>query len=418
MTGTTIAGFFDDLTVVEIADRRNQYVGKLLADGGARVIQIEPLHGSGGRHVGPFVADQPDPNRSLDYWYYNAGKQSVCIDIDRPAGATLVSRLVAQADLFLESRLQDTLAAADLDYATNEARNGRLLQVSLTDFGQDGPWRDYLANDVAHLALGGQMASSGYSEPDVTPIGGQGHQAWHIAGALCMTSIMAALIERLTSGRGQYIDCSIHDCASICTEQAIPAWTYAGQVLYRNTGQHASVRRAAPSNIKAADGRWVNVVATQLTPPLWANILAWMVELGVEGELASPEYHDEVHRALRWREGSEIQEGMTRILARVNGYDAMHRAQGFGLTWSVVQAPEENYELAHWQQRNSFVPIDQPGAPKSVRMPRGPYLIEGTPFQPRAAAPALGADTDAVLTALLGCSQAELSAFRESKVIG
>ena len=72
-----MSGVYDGLTVVELADRRNQWAGKLLADGGARVIQIEPPGGGPGRWCGPFVDDRVDPGRCLDYWWYNTGKQSV-----------------------------------------------------------------------------------------------------------------------------------------------------------------------------------------------------------------------------------------------------------------------------------------------------------------------------------------------------
>ena len=170
-----MVGFFDGLLVIELADRRNQFVGKLLADGGSRVIQIEGSFGSPGRHCGPFVNDQIDPNKCLDYWYYNAGKESVQIDMANPGGGALVARLVEQADIFLESGLQEDLVPLGLDYGSLANRtNGHIIQVSVTDFGQTGPWRKLRANDHSHMALGGPMASSGYSDPTVTPIGGQG----------------------------------------------------------------------------------------------------------------------------------------------------------------------------------------------------------------------------------------------------
>ena len=79
-----MSGVYEGLTVVELADRRNQWAGKLLSDGGARVVQIEPVTGSAGRWCGPFVDDKVDPDRCLDYWWNNTGKQSVALDIERP----------------------------------------------------------------------------------------------------------------------------------------------------------------------------------------------------------------------------------------------------------------------------------------------------------------------------------------------
>src|SRR6202008_1127417 len=98
-----MSGVYDGLTVVELADRRNQWAGKLLADGGARVIQIEPLAGGPGRRCGPFVDDTGDPAVCLDSWWYNTGKQSVAADIARQPAQDLLRRLLARADVFLES---------------------------------------------------------------------------------------------------------------------------------------------------------------------------------------------------------------------------------------------------------------------------------------------------------------------------
>jgi len=97
-----MSGVYDGLTVVELADRRNQWAGKLLADGGARVIQIEPTNGSPARWCGPFVNDEVDPDRCLDYWWYNTGKQSVALDIGRQPAQDLLRQLLARADIFIE----------------------------------------------------------------------------------------------------------------------------------------------------------------------------------------------------------------------------------------------------------------------------------------------------------------------------
>src|SRR5436190_1079956 len=163
-----MSGVYEGLTVVELADRRNQWAGKLLSDGGARVIQIEPTGGSPGRWCGPFVEDKVDPDRCLDYWWNNTGKQSIAIDIERKPAQDLLRTLLGRADVFLESTRPGTLAKLGLDHGPL-ADSSALIYASLTDFGQDGPWRDLQMNDTAHLALGGQMSSSGYSDPNVTP---------------------------------------------------------------------------------------------------------------------------------------------------------------------------------------------------------------------------------------------------------
>src|SRR2546425_10981122 len=125
-----MSGVYEGLTVVELADRRNQWAGKLLSDGGARVIQIEPIEGSPGRWCGPFVDDKADPNRCLDYWWYNTGKQSVALDIARKPGQDLLRQLLARADIFVESERPGSLRECGLDHQSVSA-NTALIYASL-----------------------------------------------------------------------------------------------------------------------------------------------------------------------------------------------------------------------------------------------------------------------------------------------
>ena len=109
------------------------------------------MKGSPGRWCGPFVKDKADPNHCLDYWFNNTGKQSVAMDFERKPAQDLLRKLLAKADVFIESTAPGTLAKMGLDYASVAGNKG-LIYASLTDFGQDGPWRDLQMNDTAHLA--------------------------------------------------------------------------------------------------------------------------------------------------------------------------------------------------------------------------------------------------------------------------
>ena len=339
-----MSGVYDGLTVVELADRKNQWAGKLLADGGARVIQVEPPGGGSGRWCGPFVGDTVDPDRCLDYWWYNTGKQSVALDITRGPGQDLLRRLLTDADVFLESTAPGTLAAHGLDYASVSG-NRALIYASLTDFGQDGPWRDHQMNDPAHLALGGHMASSGYSDASATPIGGQGHQAWHMGCVFALHGITVALFDRMTTGEGQYIDVSIHDACSIGTEAAVPEWMYNGATLYRQTGMHAAARRQPDLELPTADGKYVIAVNQTFGDRGWAQLVEWMEEKGVAGELTDPKYRDEAVRMADYRQGTAVRDGIRRLIGACKGEEVFHRAQSYGISWGLVRAPEENYDV-------------------------------------------------------------------------
>jgi len=411
-----MTGVYEGLTVVELADRRNQWAGKLLSDGGARVIQIEPIDGSPGRWCGPFVDDKTDPDRCIDYWWNNTGKQSLAVDVSRPACARIVKALLARADIFLESTRPGTLEALGLHHAAVDS-NEKLIYASLTDFGQDGPWRDYAMNDHAHLALGGQMSSSGYSDPKTTPIGGQGHHAWHMGCAFLLHGITVALFDRMSSERGQYIDVSIHDACAIGTEAALPQWMYYGSTMNRQTGMHANPKRQPPLQLPTADGKYMIAVMQNLGARVWENLVKWMDEKGVAGELHDPKYQDEAYRTSEYRTGTVLRDAIARLIAASNGEECFHRAQSYGISWGLVHAAEENYDIPHYRQRDYWRSIEQPEIGRSIPYPRGPFSCDALGIEARARAPHLGEHTQHILTEDLGMSADAVAALRASGAI-
>ncbi len=412
-----MGGVFEGLTVIELADRRNQWAGKLLSDGGARVIQIEPVNGSEGRWCGPFVNDEPNPDRCIDYWWYNTGKQSLTVDLGRLPGQDLVRRLLLSADVFLESTRPGTLAASGLDYDSLKDANPGLIYTSVTDFGQDGPWVGLEMNDHAHLALGGQMASSGYSDPTATPIGGHGHQTWHLGCVFAVHGIALTLFDRLTSGLGQQIDVSIHDCCAMCTEGAVPQYLYDGNTLFRQTGMHAAARRQPDLELPTADGKYVMASTAVFGNHSWANLVKWMVEKGVAEDLTDEKYRDETIRAREYGQGTAIRDGIRRLVSVCDAEEAFHRAQSMGITWTVIHAPEENYDLPHFAQRGFWRDVEQEEIGRAVRFPRGPFLSDELQIEPRGRAPHLGEHTKQILKSDLGLSDTQIDSLAAAGVI-
>ena len=136
-------GPLSGLRVLELADEKGQFCGKLLGDFGADVVKIEPPGGEPNRHIGPFLDDVPHPERSLSFWYYNTSKRGITLNLEAADGRQLFLRLATTADVVLESYPPGFIASLELDYASLHRQNPQLILCSLTPFGQTGPWRDY-----------------------------------------------------------------------------------------------------------------------------------------------------------------------------------------------------------------------------------------------------------------------------------
>jgi crotonobetainyl-CoA:carnitine CoA-transferase CaiB-like acyl-CoA transferase len=229
--------------------------------------------------------------------------------------------------------------------------------------------------------------------------------------------ITLALFDRMTTGEGQYIDVSIHDACSIGTESAVPEWLYNGATLYRQTGMHASARRRPDLELPTADGMYVIAVNQTFGDRGWAKLIEWMEEKGVAGELTDPKYRDEAVRMADYRQGTAVLDGIRRLIAACKGEEVFTRAQSYGISWGLVRAPEENYDVAHYQQRDFWRNVEHPEIRRAIPYPRGPFMCDALGIAPRGRAPHLGEHTRLVLEGDLGLPAAQVDALAAAGVV-
>jgi crotonobetainyl-CoA:carnitine CoA-transferase CaiB-like acyl-CoA transferase len=263
-------GFLSGVRVLELADELGEYCGKVLAGLGADVIKIEPLGGEKTRRYGPFLGDVANPNHSLHFWHYNFGKRGAVIDIESSVGRAQFLSLAATADVVIDTRSKDYLSGLGIGYELLSRRHPGLVYVRISPFGDSGPWSEFHASDLVHLALGGMMMNCGYDpepsgEYDLPPIAPQMWHAYHVTGEITAIQIIAALLYRQETGIGQALSSSVHDAVSKNTETDIPNWVYLRQPHYRRTCRHSLPTPDASSWIaRTKDGRWVLPYRTYL----------------------------------------------------------------------------------------------------------------------------------------------------------
>ena len=410
-----MTGPFAGLRVLELADEKGQFCGKLLGDLGADVVKIEPPGGEPCRHVGPFLDDVPHPDRSLSFWYYNTSKRGVTLNLSTADGQRLFRRLAATADVVLETFRPGYLESLGLGQETLRLENPALIVCSLTPLGQTGPWRDFVSSDLVHMAAGGEMASSGYDRLDV-PIAPGGGNAWHMGCHYAAMAIMAALVYRTVSGEGQYIDTSIHEACALTTVAAIANYVYRGEVLRRQTGRHHAMTTTPRTQFLAKDGIYVTaLISGGLNPRNVKNLASLMDAYGMAGDLLDPKYQDP---AVIAASGSHIVDGLlAAFIASLPAEEVYHAGQARGFTWGAIRAPEDLLEDAHLHDRGFWKEVQHPELGRNFTYPGEPALYNGSPWEISRRAPLIGEHNSEVFCGELGLERGALATLAENGVI-
>jgi crotonobetainyl-CoA:carnitine CoA-transferase CaiB-like acyl-CoA transferase len=407
------------LRVLELADEKGQFCGKLLADLGADVVKIEPPGGEPSRHVGPFLDDIPHPERSLSFWYYNTSKRGITLNPKTADGRRLFGRLAATSDVILETFRPGLLASLGLHYEALHEQNAGLVMCSLTPFGQTGPWRDYLSSDLLHMAAGGEMASCGYDDADVPnapPIAPGGGNAWHMGCHFAYMCIMAALVFRTTSGRGQYIDASIHEACALTTEAAIANYIYRGELVRRQTGRHHAPAPTPRTQFRAKDGTYVCALVAGRLNPRYVKDLADLLDCyGMAGDLKDAKYQDPA--VIAANTSHIIDDLVANFIASLPAEEVYHAAQERGFTWGAVRAPEQLLDDVHLHDRGFWKEVEHPELSRSFVYPGEAAIYNGSPWRITRRAPLIGEHNMEIFCDELGLSREELLVLAENRAI-
>ncbi|HJU11009.1 MAG TPA: CoA transferase, partial [Candidatus Binataceae bacterium] len=209
--------------VLDLSDERGQLCGQILGDLGADVILVEPPGGSPARRLGPFYKNSTDANQSLYFWAFNRNKRAITLDLNNEQGVLRLRQLAAEADFLIESAGPNYFARFGLHYPQLAALNPRLIYVSISAFGQNGPKAQNAASDLTLVAAGGPMMLQG--DEDRPPPRIVVPQAYLHASADAAAAALIAHHQRVHSGLGQHIDVSAQEAVSIAafSQPLVPA---------------------------------------------------------------------------------------------------------------------------------------------------------------------------------------------------
>ena len=412
MTSDPAPGALSDLRVIELSSECGAFAGKLLGDMGAEVIVVEPPEGSSLRACGPFLDDEPGPERSLSWWHYNTSKLGVSLDLESETERERFRRLVASADLLIECEAPGRMAELGLDYSDLQKLRQDLIMVSITPFGRAGPRSEDHATDLTVLAGGGPVWSCGYDDHSLPPVRGGGNQGYHTGCHFAVMSALVALLLRHETGVGQHIDVSMHAAANVTTEAASYDWLVAQSTVQRQTGRHAAAHMTQESQIRCADGRYVNTGVPPRAPPEFAALYAWIEELGLLEEfpeaflLKLGQERERIDLSMI-REDEELRTifgagrlGQNLVASKISAYDFFVGSQERGLPVGIVYSPEEVMEDRHFVARGFPVEVEHDNLGRSFTYPGAPYVFHGSPWRIQRRAPLLGEHNEQVFAAL------------------
>jgi crotonobetainyl-CoA:carnitine CoA-transferase CaiB-like acyl-CoA transferase len=387
----------DGLRVLELGTFVSApYCGKLFAGYGAEVIKVEPPGGDIARAHGPFKDELPNSETSALFLYLNTGKKSVELDLRSPRGREAFLRLAADADVVVENFRPADLRAMGITYEALREVNPRLVLVSITPFGQDGPYADYRSNNLVAFATGGQMFITGTQEGG--PLKNGGYQADYQGGLNGFSAGMLAVLAAERDGLGQHVDVSVQQCMAPILEASIPYYSYLGRWAGLRRGNHmASFIGVYP----CADG----YLGVHIMPRNWKPFTDAIERPDL---FSDPRFVTQAERTVH---NDDLLAELYGWAAGVDKKAIYERAGRMRAPIAYVHTMADLLESPQLNARGFLQRIDHPVAGEAVYP--GPPWWMGPDGWTQGRAPLLGEDTDELLSRLAGLSSDEIGRASE-----
>jgi len=404
--------------MLDLSDEKGMLCGKIFADMGVEVIKVEPPGGDPARHLPPFHHDEPDPEKSLLWFAYNAGKKSVTLDLATADGRAVFQDLVKVSDFVLESFPPGYLDGLGLGYEVLSRLNPRVILTSLTPFGDSGPGRDHQADDLVLWATGGMMAIMG--ERDRPPVRMNLLQSYFHAGAEAAVGTMAAHYPRELTGEGQHVVVNMQACVvwTLMNEQAYPILH--GNSVQRNGVFVGSAGMRQRTVFPCKDGHITLLLAGGPLAFSLRAFIKWMDEAGMcPPWMAEKDWSMWGPATFMNAKGDEVQKEIDAIEAAVTAFlMTMSKAEIYAgaLKRRILLAPVSTVaDIMASEQlaaRDFFVPISHEELDTTISYP-GPFAkLSETPLVVTGRAPHIGEHNGEVYGALLGYGKEKLLTLR------
>lgn len=369
--------------VLDLTDGLGESAGRFLADLGADVVRIECPGGSASRTAPPLRNGV-----SIPFALRNANKRGIVLDLDDDAGRDRLRDLASHGDILVESLAPGYLAERGVGAADLCRVNPELVAVSVSGFGQDGPYREWASTEQVLYALSGGLSRSG--EPGMAPLLPPTGPADESVGVHTAWSALLAYYDRLHTGRGQTVDISAFE---VLVHGFDPGFGVQGSAA---AGRSEDFPRGRPDAanfypvFRCADGQ---VRIALLAKRQWRAMFEW---LGEPAEFADPKF-DTI--PARFAASDRLNPLIEELFSTYTRDRLVAEGARRGIPIGGVSTVSEVLETEHFAVSGTFVDTEiAPGV--SARVPSGYATIAGARAGIRTRAPGLGEHTDEVLGAV------------------
>jgi benzylsuccinate CoA-transferase BbsF subunit len=379
---------------------------KQLADNGAHVIKIESRsHPDSVRLGGPFKDDKPGINRSGFFADFNSSKLSISVDLNHPRAADVILPLVRWADIVADSFRPQVMARWGFGYEKLREINPRLIMISSSLYGAEGPWSSHPGFGAQGQAIAGFHNMTGW--PDRPPAVPKGAYTDSISPRFGAAALIAALIHRETTGEGQYIELAQTDTGVMFLSPQLLEFQLTGEEAQRqgNADPRALLHAVFPCR---GDDRWIAIEA-------WTET-QWRACLDVLTATGAPDAILTAPADVRASNREVLEAAVARLTAVREPFELMAALRAAGVPAGVALRGSDLLVDETLRQRGHFWRLPHPEM--GVLDYNGPaYRFEHTPSRLTKAAPCLGEDSEFVLKQVLAFDAARIADLQASGVL-
>ncbi len=357
------------------------FAAQRLGDLGAEVIKVEPVTGEWQRHVAAGGAKGNEIN--VSFLSLNRNKKSIAINLKSEEGLKVLKDLVASADVFLQNYRPGVAKRLGVDYETLKSYRNDLVYLSISGYGESGPYVERPGQDMLLQALSGAMMSTGRADQPPTPSGQFLVDA--VTAAASSEAVIAALLHRERTGEGQLVTVNMLDVVTTLQMQEISVHTVGKLEQKRSAQPHGHSYIRAPYGVFATSDDYLALAFPSL------KLLGELI-----GEDSFLNYDDEIDS---WAHRDEIFERTQKRLLTKSAKDWLIIFRENGIWAGGVYGYKELVNDPQIAHNGTFVEYDHP-TEGHVKTPGFPYKFSQTPAQVYRGAPRVGEDTTEILTGL------------------